>query len=483
MPKLPALCSSPQPGNPCQHPYTCGTQHQRWRNGQTRTHRIHSRVLSRGDRGRSQAAGKVSLDPAPPGITHPCYISDGQVPAAQPITTFIPGSSQADTAMSRSSVRSSESIQFLWFKSLPGYGKLFYAVSEREIQPGDIVLVPIEDWRHLDFLFKHAAVYLGDGEVIHFQGRGDKNGVGVASKQGFEAMKKERGKYKIYRKRGGIDLDEFQSRVKEAMNSEAKYHTVYNNCIHFALWLLGLGNFYQELVEISREDGKEEAMASTSVRQYETTKFLLHKRTPGHGEVFDVVPEGEVQPGDILLFPTEDSGSLGSFFRHAAVYRGDGDVIHFQGMAGKRDSGRVTMEDLEAMRRERGEWRIYRKRGGIDRGDFRRKVREAVNRDSSADLPYNNCIHFALWLLGLDNLYLQLVEIPNEDAEEGCEYDPHQLSIWYPWKGSEDITGNLHQFLAQMELTHTRPHPDIAGAMYHDPMVWQWLLHSEDDQP
>ncbi|XP_064013257.1 uncharacterized protein LOC135182771 [Pogoniulus pusillus] len=282
------------------------------------------------------------------------------------------------------------------------------------MQPGDIVLVPIEDWRHLHFLFKHAAVYLGDGEVIHFQGRGDKNGVGVASKQGFEAMKKERGKYKIYRKRGGIDLDEFQSRVKEAMNSEAKYHTVYNNCIHFALWLLGLGNFYHKPVEIPREDGKEEAMASTSVRQYEMTKFLLHKRTPGHGEVFDVVPEGEVQPGDILLFPTEDSGSLGSFFRHAAVYRGDGDVIHFQGMAGKRDSGRVTMEDLEAMRRERGEWRIYRKRGGIDRGDFRRKVREAVNRDSSADLPYNNCIHFALWLLGLDNIYLQLVEIPNE---------------------------------------------------------------------
>lgn len=63
-------------------------------------------------------------------------------------------------------------------------------------------------------------------------------------------MKKERGKCEIYRKKGGINLNDFRSKVREAMNSEGNYHFCKNNCIHFALFLLGLADFYMELVSM-----------------------------------------------------------------------------------------------------------------------------------------------------------------------------------------------------------------------------------------
>ncbi|XP_068000247.1 uncharacterized protein [Melanerpes formicivorus] len=150
-------------------------------------------------------------------------------------------------------------IKFLLFKCISQHGEVFYKVPEETVQPGDIVLVPMQDKKLFLRSFIHAAVYLGDGEVIHFQGRKDKNKPGRISKEGFHDMKEERGKCEIWRKRGGIDLKEFRRKVKEAMNSKAKYHLGTNNCIHFALWLLGLADFYTQMVEIQKEDGKEEA--------------------------------------------------------------------------------------------------------------------------------------------------------------------------------------------------------------------------------
>ncbi|KFV61095.1 hypothetical protein N307_11170, partial [Dryobates pubescens] len=139
--------------------------------------------------------------------------------------------------------RELEAIQFLLHKSIPGHEETFYEVSETEIQPGDIVLFPIENLQSLYCLFKHAAVYVGDGEVIHFQGLKDKSSTGRVSKEGFHALKKARGKFQIWRKRGGIKVNEFRARVRQAMNNVAYYNLGTKHCIHFALWLLGLEDF------------------------------------------------------------------------------------------------------------------------------------------------------------------------------------------------------------------------------------------------
>lgn len=63
-------------------------------------------------------------------------------------------------------------------------------------------------------------------------------------------MLKSRGKYQIYRKKAGVDLDAFQKKVREVMNSTAQYSLTGNNCIHFALYLLDLSDFYSEAVSM-----------------------------------------------------------------------------------------------------------------------------------------------------------------------------------------------------------------------------------------
>lgn len=59
-----------------------------------------------------------------------------------------------------------------------------------------------------------------------------------------------RGKCQIFRKKAGVDLDAFQKKVKEVMNSTAQYSLTENNCIHFALYLLDLVDFYLEAVSM-----------------------------------------------------------------------------------------------------------------------------------------------------------------------------------------------------------------------------------------
>ncbi|KAK2539141.1 uncharacterized protein LOC106145967 isoform X3 [Columba livia] len=150
------------------------------------------------------------------------------------------------------------STRFLLFKSIPGHGDIFEEVFEGELQPGDILLFPLD--RSNDIvsraLFKHAAVYCGDGEVIHFVGTGtagpssSQTIPGLISKQGYQTLIKERGQCRIYRKKGGVNLSHFRNRVRNAMRSEANYNAYTNNCIHFALSLLGLEKFSSQLVQI-----------------------------------------------------------------------------------------------------------------------------------------------------------------------------------------------------------------------------------------
>lgn len=152
--------------------------------------------------------------------------------------------------------RERQTLQFLFFKSIPECGEVFEEVSESTLQPGDVLLFPFDTTSGVSSSsFRHAAVYCGEGEVIHFQNTHSWGKSGRIIKEGFRAMKKQRGKCQIYRKKSGIDLNDFRSKVKEAMNSEANYYPNKNNCIHFALYLLDLVDFYMQLVEIQNEGG------------------------------------------------------------------------------------------------------------------------------------------------------------------------------------------------------------------------------------
>ncbi|XP_068000253.1 uncharacterized protein [Melanerpes formicivorus] len=329
------------------------------------------------------------------------------------------GSSWMGSSMSSSSGMSYAAIQFQLHKKIPGHGKVFRYVEGREKQPGDIVLIPIDNWvSHYSFL-RHAAVYLGDGEVIHFQRVDDKNDTGLVSKESYQAARNLVKKIEVWRQRGGIDLDVLNRNVREAMNSEAKYCTGTNNCIHFALWLLGLVDFYRKPVEMSdgddneevqipKQDGKQEAE-----RKNEARNFLEHKSI--HGKVFDQVAESSMQPGDVVLVPIRINDSICSLFKHAAVYLGDGEIIHFQGLANQTNSGVVSKQGFHTMKKASGTVHIWRKIDGNKVNELHGKVWKAMNSRFQYHPDTNNCIHFALWLLNLENFYRQLVEILDEN--------------------------------------------------------------------
>uniref|UniRef100_A0A663M8E9 NlpC/P60 domain-containing protein n=1 Tax=Athene cunicularia TaxID=194338 RepID=A0A663M8E9_ATHCN len=64
-----------------------------------------------------------------------------------------------------------ETLEFLLFNTADRFGEVFMKVSDRELQPGDIVLFPMDSRSGASSSFKHAAVYCKDGEVIHFQSK------------------------------------------------------------------------------------------------------------------------------------------------------------------------------------------------------------------------------------------------------------------------------------------------------------------------
>ncbi|XP_068000249.1 uncharacterized protein [Melanerpes formicivorus] len=152
------------------------------------------------------------------------------------------------------------------------------------------------------------------------------------------------------------------------------------------------------------------------VPAFETIHFLLHKGTPGHEEVLEEVAEAALQPGDMVLFPLHQYGSCSSLFTHAAVYLGDAEVIHFQNTDVRRNIGQICKEGFHAVTRARGKYLMYRKRGGMDRMELNSNVRMAMNSTGNYQPGTKNCIHFALWLLGLEDFYMDLVEIQHEDG-------------------------------------------------------------------
>lgn len=50
------------------------------------------------------------------------------------------------------------------------------------------------------------------------------------------------------KKKGGMGLSDFNTKVREAMNSKGNYYPGKKNCVHFAFYLLTLVDFYIKLV-------------------------------------------------------------------------------------------------------------------------------------------------------------------------------------------------------------------------------------------
>lgn len=143
------------------------------------------------------------------------------------------------------------SSTFQFFFSEAFLGQHFEAVEleQGDPEPGDLFLFrlrsPTGRW-----CGAHVGVYCGHGEIIHFEGKkpgscGPQKFLGswegVVCKQGRGPMLRSRSLWRVLRRRGGINRTLLELRVREAMDTDPPpYHPTRNNCVHFALHLLGL---------------------------------------------------------------------------------------------------------------------------------------------------------------------------------------------------------------------------------------------------
>ncbi|XP_008946526.1 PREDICTED: uncharacterized protein LOC103780590 [Merops nubicus] len=338
-----------------------------------------------------------------------------------------------------SSRRQYETFWFLLNKSVPGQGEMFKEVSEKMIQPGDIVLFPMDSiLGRVSNVFKHAAVYCGDGEVIHFQYTGASLNDGVISKEGFKAMKRKRGKCEIYLKVGKLNLEEFRRRViAQKQDSSNLFVSIPRVNLPSPCWRFRL--LSSVTGSIPGTSLPPTLMPGTSFslqRDIKELTFVLHQRISTGVDVFEEVSESTLQPGDMVLFPLGNiDGNVKSTFKHVAVYCGDGEVIHFQNRNSGTSIGVISKEGFEAMKNSRGKCQIYRKKGEIVLDDLERKVKEAMNSEGKYHEGINNNIHFAFHLLDLTDFYKTLVEIPGEASSQEAWSLP---SVSPPQQGSQD---------------------------------------------
>ncbi|XP_065147492.1 uncharacterized protein [Paramisgurnus dabryanus] len=116
-----------------------------------------------------------------------------------------------------------------------------------KLKPGDLILRAAE--HKVGRLFFHAGVNTEDNEVIHFQFEtvNDQSKFSwSASSKGKRKISKESVSsfiedqpYWVFRLKSGIPKD-FKDKVKRGMNFKEEYHLLTNNCLHFALRLLGV---------------------------------------------------------------------------------------------------------------------------------------------------------------------------------------------------------------------------------------------------
>ncbi|XP_064578641.1 uncharacterized protein LOC135452471 isoform X1 [Zonotrichia leucophrys gambelii] len=154
-------------------------------------------------------------------------------------------------------------------------GQHFHVVPNgvAEPQPGDLFLFPLASGGP-GWWGAHAGIYCGDGEIIHLEGEprelawhgtspwkghgvqsplcpAGSSGVspsGVVAKHGKRHLLRTRGRARVLRRKGALDVAALQRRVRAAMEQPLDYDAVSCNCIHFALALLGLGHLAGAMV-------------------------------------------------------------------------------------------------------------------------------------------------------------------------------------------------------------------------------------------
>uniref|UniRef100_A0A8C6R7B7 cDNA sequence BC048679 n=1 Tax=Nannospalax galili TaxID=1026970 RepID=A0A8C6R7B7_NANGA len=145
-------------------------------------------------------------------------------------------------------VGASSTIKFFLSEAL--MGQHFYEVELEggEPQPGDLFLFKLRSPK-AQWCGAHVGVYCGHGEIIHFEGRNPSGGLqkllavceGVICKQGHRALQHSRQLWRVLRRRSGVDPLVLECRIREAMDADPPpYHPTRNNCVHFALRLLGM---------------------------------------------------------------------------------------------------------------------------------------------------------------------------------------------------------------------------------------------------
>ncbi|XP_050010008.1 uncharacterized protein [Alexandromys fortis] len=149
-----------------------------------------------------------------------------------------------------------------------------------------------------------------------------------------------------------------------------------------------------------------------------TLKFFFSEAFMGQHFQEVELDKGDPQPGDLFLFRLQSPKAqwLGA---HVGVYCGHGEIIHFEGRTSSSSAGLQTLlgycegvvckQGHRALQRSRRLWRVLRRRRHIDPEELERRVREAMDSDPPPYHPTSsNCVHFALNLLGMDSMPMDL---------------------------------------------------------------------------
>uniref|UniRef100_A0A8C2LND5 cDNA sequence BC048679 n=1 Tax=Cricetulus griseus TaxID=10029 RepID=A0A8C2LND5_CRIGR len=127
--------------------------------------------------------------------------------------------------------------------------------------------------------------------------------------------------------------------------------------------------------------------------------------------------QGDPQPGDLYVFQLQSSKTQ-RCGAHVGVYCGRGEIIHLESMTSSGSGLQMLLEHCESVVHKEGLYsmmhtrkllRVLRKRDGIDPKVLDQRVHTAMNSVPPRYHPISsNCVHFALNLLGMDSMSVDL---------------------------------------------------------------------------
>nr|XP_055049115.1 uncharacterized protein LOC129434227 [Misgurnus anguillicaudatus] len=180
-------------------------------------------------------------------------------------------------------------------------GTFFSDISK--LKPGDLILRAAKD--KVGKLIYHAGVNTEDNEVIHFTSDTDEvhsifswsassKGKGKISKESVMSFVNDQ-PYCVLRLKSGIPKD-FKDRVKSAMHSKQEYHLFTNNCLHFALRLLGVqqqdnNNFMDRKAKIIIEEYMGSAAYTNLLWKNDNSLSSLIMNGVHHGAVSNMMTQ------------------------------------------------------------------------------------------------------------------------------------------------------------------------------------------------